>query len=326
LIQLLSVLAVAGERSAVPLSVQTVFANRPASLDTPYALLEDDDNRPYTVFRFPDAYGDDWRNQSFQAPGNCSLSAALFVFPTFHSQRWSSGQPTLLVRVWKSIADTLTDHSVAYLPDISHSILTDTIPYASYASTWFQTDSAWHDSASQFTVVDLSSHGLQLNAGDWFNVGYSAVFHSPQDSLAIMADDGIPETNSASEFYNGQFVPMRIGWSGVNFFLRVVVDLGANGTTVLRPGSSVDKLALGSAYPNPFNPATTIPFELTQAGQVRMSVFDLLGRERAVLCDRILPAGEHAATVNGSTWSSGIYFARLQTAEGSRTVRIVLEK
>jgi hypothetical protein len=318
--------ALGGQRPLTPLNVANEFSPRLSVLDTPYSVLIDDDHHAYSGFKFPDAFGDDWRNQTFQAPTNCTISAVMLVFPTHHGQTWTTGAPTLIVRVWRSAADTLIDHSVAYLPDVQQVLLTDTLPFDSFSSSLFQTDSVWRDSLSQFAFVDVRQFAVQLNGFDRFNVGYSAIVHGPQDSLAIMADDGYPETNNASEFSHGQFVPMRVNWPGVSFFIRVIVDLGATGTGVLRPGSMADNFELQPAFPNPFNATTTLPFTIKRAGRVNLTVFDVLGRERAELWNGVLPAGAHASVVNGLDWSSGVYYARLQSGEGTRTIRMVLEK
>ncbi len=84
-----------------------------------------------------------------------------------------------------------------------------------------------------------------------------------------------------------------------------------------------------SAAPNPFNPRTTLHFTLAQAGPVRLTIHDLTGRKVAVLVDGDLPAGGHAAPWNGRdaggrAVASGVYLARLVTAEGALTARLTL--
>ncbi|MBU1937256.1 T9SS type A sorting domain-containing protein, partial [bacterium] len=81
-----------------------------------------------------------------------------------------------------------------------------------------------------------------------------------------------------------------------------------------------------SAYPNPFNPSTRITFDLKKAGHVSLKVFDLLGREVAILVDEVHPAGIHNATFDGSDLPSGIYFYRLQAGDFVQTKKMVLLK
>jgi hypothetical protein len=68
-------------------------------------------------------------------------------------------------------------------------------------------------------------------------------------------------------------------------------------------------------FPNPFNPTTTIQFQLPIASRVRIVVFDLLGRESAVVLDEERPAGFHDVVFDARGLASGAYFCRMM-AEG----------
>jgi hypothetical protein len=80
------------------------------------------------------------------------------------------------------------------------------------------------------------------------------------------------------------------------------------------------------AYPNPFNASTTIAYDLPREGRISLRVFDLLGREVALLKDGLLEAGTHGETFNGSGLASGIYFARLDAGAFSQTKKLMLLK
>lgn len=91
--------------------------------------------------------------------------------------------------------------------------------------------------------------------------------------------------------------------------------------------------ALEQNYPNPFNPITVISYALPTASRVRLSVFDLLGREVALLVNDEKPAGTYKATWDASTFPSGVYFYRLSASTSSghagnsvNTKRLVLIK
>ncbi|HMB90150.1 MAG TPA: T9SS type A sorting domain-containing protein, partial [Rhodothermales bacterium] len=75
-----------------------------------------------------------------------------------------------------------------------------------------------------------------------------------------------------------------------------------------------------------FNPATTIRYAVPQAEQVRLTVYDLLGREVAVLVDRRMAAGEHAVVFEAAGLPSGMYLYRLEAGAFSQTRRLVLIK
>ncbi len=78
-----------------------------------------------------------------------------------------------------------------------------------------------------------------------------------------------------------------------------------------------------STWPNPFNPATKITFQVNSASPVKLSVFDLLGREVDVLHNGPLSPGIHEASWNASGFASGIYFAVLQTNGIVQTSRLI---
>jgi hypothetical protein len=81
-----------------------------------------------------------------------------------------------------------------------------------------------------------------------------------------------------------------------------------------------------SAFPNPFNPQTTLAFSLPQTTRVELDVFDLTGRTVAVLQDGIMAAGEHRLSFDGNDLPSGLYFARVRAGETVVTRKLVLLK
>jgi len=85
-------------------------------------------------------------------------------------------------------------------------------------------------------------------------------------------------------------------------------------------------VTLYPAYPNPFNPATTIRYRLDTSQQVRLRVFDLLGRQVALLADGMMPAGEHAVQFEAGQLASGVYIYRLETGSRMLTQKMVLLK
>ncbi len=85
---------------------------------------------------------------------------------------------------------------------------------------------------------------------------------------------------------------------------------------------------LAQNYPNPFNPSTTITYRLSQASDVRLEVFDVLGRKVATLVQSRQGAGTYRVNFDASQFnlSSGLYFYRLTAGERSQTRRMILTK
>ena len=89
--------------------------------------------------------------------------------------------------------------------------------------------------------------------------------------------------------------------------------------------------ALHANVPNPFNPETSIGFELGQAGWVQLEIFDALGQKVQTLVAESLPAGTHQVLwggydASGQPVSSGVYFYRLQAGEHRQMRRMLLVK
>ncbi len=88
----------------------------------------------------------------------------------------------------------------------------------------------------------------------------------------------------------------------------------------------VGGFALMQNYPNPFNPETTIEFSINEPGDVQLRVFDLNGREVAVLVNGSMSDGVHSVKLDASSLASGIYFYRFQHKGLSLSKKMVLLK
>jgi D-alanyl-D-alanine carboxypeptidase len=137
-------------------------------------------------------------------------------------------------------------------------------------------------------------------------------------------------------------VGRELGSTGLTGMAAIAFSPASPGTAVrLLAGNILPAtLQLEQNFPNPFNPATTIGYSVTGAGAqnpalstrdpqsgsrtVRLSVFDLLGREVAVLVDEKKEPGSYAATFNATGLASGVYIYRLVAGESSQTRKMIL--
>jgi len=119
-------------------------------------------------------------------------------------------------------------------------------------------------------------------------------------------------------------------WTAIDEFTNIPQDLAycldGGATDVETPAAG---LATLTNHPNPFNPRTRIHFSTAMAGTVRLSIFDVNGRLITRLLDERLTAGEHqvdwlARDGSGRALPSGVYLARLLSAAGTKTLRLVL--
>ena len=79
-------------------------------------------------------------------------------------------------------------------------------------------------------------------------------------------------------------------------------------------------------FPNPFRQRATIEYRVSAPGHVRLTMYDVLGRELAVLVDERQSAGSHFAKLDASSWPSGVYLYRLEAGNQVATGRLVRRK
>ena len=120
-------------------------------------------------------------------------------------------------------------------------------------------------------------------------------------------------------------VQQSISVGATDFALAQDLSLGA---TTSVAGGSVRPVAfaLGQNYPNPFNPATAITYELSAVSRVRLTVFDILGREVETLVNEVKQPGTYTVAWHAAPYASGVYFYRLQAGQYVNTRKMVLLK
>lgn len=117
-------------------------------------------------------------------------------------------------------------------------------------------------------------------------------------------------------YVGGDFT--QAGGAPSAYFARWQSNVGVS----TEPGSRPSAYALESVYPNPFRTAATIAYAVTEAGAVRIEVYDALGRRVATLVDGEAAPGRHQAHFDAAILASGIYFVRMTGPDFSETRRI----
>ncbi len=170
-------------------------------------------------------------------------------------------------------------------------------------------------SADGESWVDVWQNSSTVSDGAWTHVEYD---------ISDVAD------NEDTVYVRWTMGETDGGWAYCGWNIDDVelwaLDYSASGADT---SQTVDAIRLEPVRPNPFNPATTISYELPVAGRVRLAVYDASGRLVAVLEDGPRDAGSHSLTWegtddNGTDVSSGIYFLRLETAAGDATRKMAL--
>ena len=133
--------------------------------------------------------------------------------------------------------------------------------------------------------------------------------NKPVDILeAYMAGRG-------SDAYNSVSVVKNIAEATRSYYFSNFPNSIISG--IIKPANQVSGFQLYQNYPNPFNPSTTIRFDLPNSGRIKLCIYDILGREVAVLINEMRSAGNYSIQFNAGKYrlSSGVYFYRIEAGE-----------
>ena len=100
----------------------------------------------------------------------------------------------------------------------------------------------------------------------------------------------------------------------------------ANGDKMLVRWMDNRNFSITSLYPNPFNPITQIDYSVDQAGELRLSIYNILGQEVAVLHSGYQAEGDYQAVWNASSLASGVYYINMMMHGQVETKKAVLIK
>ena len=163
------------------------------------------------------------------------------------------------------------------------------------------------------------------------NIGYASNWDNTYKTL----DGGATwfEQNTVlpnTSFRDIDFAPgsTSIGWMCGSDGAIVYTNNSGGGAIGIEPisGNVPEKYSLSQNYPNPFNPTTNIKLQIAKSGFVKLTVFDISGREAATLVNENLNAGEYNVDFNASGLSSGVYFYRIETAGFTDVKKMTLIK
>ncbi len=174
-------------------------------------------------------------------------------------------------------------------------------------------------------VVTLKSTGAVGGVG-FTVVSESAVSAMNLESVSIQLNSVGRRTRVAVYSKDARPLPETDLISVLGHFL--IEDLHA----VDRSGNGISadvvsipfQFVLHDPYPNPFNPTTTLRYELPEAGHVSLIVYDILGRKVVVAVDSWLEAGTHEAVWSAADVPSGIYFMRMASRDFSQVRKVVV--
>ncbi len=125
----------------------------------------------------------------------------------------------------------------------------------------------------------------------------------------------------------------KVAYKGTEYVDKDTTEVKQTISDLLETSTSIDdkseqpfQVELHGNYPNPFNPTTTIRYDLNSPGKVTLKVFTVLGQPVATLVDDFKSAGTHSVTFDATNLSSGIYLYQLQTDDFKKTRKMIMTK
>jgi hypothetical protein len=235
-----------------------------------------------------------------------------------------SESPTEMTSVWEDRAATVSNFRSSIVPPPPP-------PPGSYldAEITGATELAWKENATlsagaSYQPDDDTCTGCTYSwyerqfGGSWYSLGvftetyYMTMLWTQGIDYKVVVDDGI---DVVEDIHHIDYCSSGCGGGG-----------GPKRPISLTESPVPTDFTLSSAYPNPFNPTTTINFDIPLETHVTIEAFDLIGDRIATITDRSVQPGSYYATWNATSIASGIYLLRLRAAGRVLTTKVVLLK
>ena len=181
-------------------------------------------------------------------------------------------------------------------------------------------------SSATEAVLNIENGSVNLNADGFIGAIQMTLSHEPGFSIELtdkaMVADYRTSGNSTTLIIVVPESDELFTASG-SFNVEEVIAANENSqVTVMMP----TELTLSKAYPNPFNPSTSMSIFVPADGAVNLSVYNVMGQKVATLHSGNMSAGNHTVTWNASDMTSGMYFVRAESQAGVAVQKVMLMK
>ncbi len=298
----------------------------------------DVDNNPQTSYG---SYGQLVTGKSFKSFGDFT-TAEIYKVPNGDFETWQYGQPY----GWKdsntALAEPVTESSNAHSGSsaVEGDVVTNSnntsiivspglkivIPFWKVPNAlkgYYQFNSVGNDKffvdAKLYKDSNIVAEGSFLDSTSSttykeFNFNISSLTKTAVDTVDSLSIEVSLKPGNSNQYHIGSsfFVD--------DFSFGKITDLSAAKNNIPH------EFTLYQNYPNPFNPTTKIKFTIPKAGNVNLTVYNILGQKIRELINRFIQAGKHSFEFNGNNLSSGIYFYRLKEDNHTQSRKMILLK
>ncbi len=208
-----------------------------------------------------------------------------------------------------------TNGGAGWIVDYTLGLSTQAVDYTSCNSDTLSAGGGYFVAA----YVDLNGDSVTVRRGVLGNLGITQHKRNSYTSTGILAPTCAIYKNGSDKYsalaYSG-FGPTNVFFNSESLI-----------TGITQTGNSIPSgYKLGQNYPNPFNPVTNVEFSLPKSSIVKLSVYDILGREVEVIVNEFLTAGTYKADWNAANHPSGVYFYKLESEGFADTKKMILVK
>jgi len=311
------------------------------SSDYPHIAYTRDGNGLLLMLNYASWNGSSWETETVDSTFSGNLSLALDSSDNPHISYVNIPYPDMLKYAsWNGanweIETVGSDNNIT-----NHSLTLDSSdnPHISYYRYYggnlfyaFRNGSSWEVEVVDSTAFNVGDYNsLALDSSDNPHISYCE--ESPLDALKYAHRNGsaweIEIVHSA--FQLGEYTSLtmdssdkpHISYRGEYpnhpLMYASIESTGIEDDPILPSGE-----VLYSPYPNPFSSVTTVNFELSEPGNMRLDVYNHYGRLMETLVDGVMNTGVHSVVLDGTGMASGIYLIRLEHSSTIATIRVVL--
>jgi Secretion system C-terminal sorting domain len=283
------------------------------------------------VFKSTD-YGDNWFALS---AGTTGIISQLSISESEPSIMYASSNSNVFVSTNGGVTFSVRNSGLPVRTVTSFSVHPDSSNTAIVTLSGFGTGHVYRTTDLGISWFNISGNmpDIPLNDGLFCKLPESIVVLVVASDIGVFISesvgtlwqelaDGLPNTVAMHLDYNVAYKKLRVATHG-----RGVWEYNGSLINVITAGSELpDRYDLQQNYPNPFNPVTMAKFQIPKSGFVQLKIFDILGREIAILVNEQLKPGIYEVEWNATDAPSGLYFLKLSSGDFKSTRKMILLK